>query len=322
NLVLILFDFYGRDLAKYSIIRSIIGLTSYPENLSFGILNSTLMNPNYISGFAGALTAFFLTKALIYTGKKRTFHAVLSVLSFIVILASLSTSGFLSFLALIPIIALIAFIKKRGIKTLFTSLIILSCFCVSFLVLYTHTNRVWDETIGFFTGRAQSLTEELAVQQDDNDEFTLSNIKQTASSGRVYIWRKTIELIKERPLLGYGHDTLLYHFSQFDPEQAENLGFLSLVTKPHNMYLEVAFGSGLIALISLLALLILHLFHTTKTIIKGNNDKTRFSASILVFWCAFLLQCLFNDSLIGTSPIFWILFGVAVSFNSSLKLSN
>jgi hypothetical protein len=81
------------------------------------------------------------------------------------------------------------------------------------------------------------------------------------------------------------------------------------------MYLEVAFDSGLIALTALLTLLMLHLFHTAKKIIKGSSDTMMFTATLFVFWCTFLLQWLFNDSLIGTSPVFWILFGVAVSFN-------
>lgn len=323
NVIIALFQFYGKDLYLHNqFIRSLIIPQGHPEQLiPRTIFNSTLGNPNYTSGIACALTAFFLVAALLAESlRKNVVYSFFSLLSFTMLLATLSTSGFLSLLAVTLVIAaLICFKSNDHIKALaFAGIIILS-FSLSFTVLHWHKPAVWNETLGFF--KLTDLKKEVDfTQSKSSNEFILEKQVATSSSGRTYIWRKTAELIKERPILGYGHDTIGYYFPQGDPLRTRYLGNYELIDKPHNMYLEVAFGSGVIALFSLIALILLHFYHTARKILKSvkSGSEIYFPASLFAFWCAFLVQWLFNDSVIGSSTIFWTLFGISVSLNQEL----
>jgi O-antigen ligase len=86
------------------------------------------------------------------------------------------------------------------------------------------------------------------------------------------------------------------------------------VDKPHNFYLNIAYGSGLFAFIALACLLMLHFYACCKLIRNSLNTKQRMNLAVFFAgWLAYLLQGMFNDSIIGTAPVFWILFGVSVS---------
>ena len=56
--------------------------------------------------------------------------------------------------------------------------------------------------------------------------FTLPELPESGwgpGTGRIYIWEKTLKLVKERPLFGYGLDTLMYNFPHDNIEARANL---------------------------------------------------------------------------------------------------
>jgi hypothetical protein len=46
-----------------------------------------------------------------------------------------------------------------------------------------------------------------------------------------------------------------------------------------------------------------------------DGERGVFQAGLLAFWVAFSIQFFFNESIIGTSIIFWLFFGVGISLN-------
>lgn len=346
NTAIILFDFYGKDLYSASeFTRSLINPQGLPQELiPRGRLNSTLGNPNYVSGLASALAAFFLTAALLVENlRKRLLYVILSSLSFTMLLASFSTSGFISLLAAIPVIAILACLKAGSrLHTLAVAGTALLCYLLVFTALNSHNPGVWDQTLGFFgkidikkeveepnkasglSPQPDSPANERQHRPDSANEFAIEKQIGTASSGRIYIWGKTVQLIKERPLLGYGPDTLAYYFPQGDPMRTRHLNVTELVDKPHNMYLGVAFGSGVIALGALFILILLHFYNTLRGLLKGKltGGSIYLQAALFTFWCTFLIQFLFNDSLVTTSPVFWTLFGIGVSLNNGMNMGS
>lgn len=67
-------------------------------------------------------------------------------------------------------------------------------------------------------------------------------------------------------------------------------------------------------LLAFIWLIIQHMWNSMKSLRGGTTGKCGvLVASLFAAWCAYLVQGMFNDSIIGTAPVFWILFGVSVS---------
>lgn len=311
NAVIVLFNFYDRNLSDMDFIKSIIYGVSVPiERLTNGNFTTTLANRNYLSGLTGATTAFFIMLTLLKTNiKTRLLCGFLSVVSFIAELASLSSSGFLSLLVVLPVIAFIAmFRNKDRLKTLGAAGLLFVAFGLAFWGMNSYNDLVSTEALGPLLA-AGNIIDSVSTGEELSQDTSVNT-----GGGRTYIWEKTLELISKKPVLGYGHDTLPYYFPQYDPQKV--FPALIIVDKPHNMYLETIYGSGVFALIALLVLLLQHSFHTVKVLLRGlGHHDMVIPSAFFVFWCAYLLQWLFNDSIIGSSPVFWILFGMAVSLN-------
>ena len=69
---------------------------------------------------------------------------------------------------------------------------------------------------------------------------------------RGYIWNRTIPLLKKHILVGSGPDTFLMTFPQNDYVEragAKKGFFTEILTRPHNMYLQIALQTGVLSLI-------------------------------------------------------------------------
>ena len=133
-------------------------------------------------------------------------------------------------------------------------------------------------------------------------------------TGRLYIWKETLRLIAQKPVTGYGMDTLSYAFPQNHLDKVAGLGSYSIyVTKPHNAYIGYAYGAGIPALIAFLALNVfaavafLRWFFSRRA--AGEAPDVMIMCAFLG-WAAYLAQAFVNDDLISTAPLWWTLFGV------------
>ena len=136
-------------------------------------------------------------------------------------------------------------------------------------------------------------------------------IKTDDLSGRVFIWRETIDLIKERPFLGYGYASLVYElnsYSIFDP--GTKWPSNDIFDKPHNSYLEIAYGGGLLSLAAFMLLFVNLFFHGLESL-RENFDPR--NLSVFMAMLAFLIQALINDSNVGSYPVMFIFFGILIS---------
>lgn len=143
--------------------------------------------------------------------------------------------------------------------------------------------------------------------------------KELLGSARGYIWSRSLPLLKNTVVLGFGPDTYPAYFPQNDLKgklyaYGNNL---ELVDKPHNLYLQIALNTGII---SLLAVVVLFGLYIVKSIrIYFNNDFSTFysrvGVSIFVSIIGYLGAAFFNDSVVSVAPIFWLLLGLGVSVN-------
>lgn len=141
-------------------------------------------------------------------------------------------------------------------------------------------------------------------------------------SKRGYIWARALNILKKNLLLGTGPDTFFVAFPNEDLVNMYNSGFvLEYISKPHSFYLQIATQMGLPALLCMLIFIGWYLFDSFKIYWKA--ECTGYLSCIgkasLVAVIGFLIMGLTNDSIIGVSPIFYLVLGMGIGINYTLK---
>ncbi|MFW6273901.1 MAG: O-antigen ligase family protein [Halanaerobium sp.] len=145
--------------------------------------------------------------------------------------------------------------------------------------------------------------------------------KEMLASKRGYIWSRTIPLLDDALLTGYGPDT----FAMFFPQE-DALGKLryyntakKIVDKPHNIYLQFWVNTGLLSLTAVVILFAVYFLRNFKYYLKINfNDYfSRIGLGLFAAFTAYAAAGFFNDSVISVAPVFWLILGLgaAVEFN-------
>jgi hypothetical protein len=149
--------------------------------------------------------------------------------------------------------------------------------------------------------------------------------RETFASNRGYIWSRTIPMLKDALITGYGPDNYPMVFPQEDYVGRFNVGdegmLNILVDKPHNMYLQTAVNTGVISLLALLAVWVIYLFDSFKLYLKGNIESFAqyMGAATFLSISAYLVAGLFNDNVISVAPLFWVLLGTGIGINRMIK---
>ncbi|WDC83214.1 O-antigen ligase family protein [Caloramator sp. mosi_1] len=98
--------------------------------------------------------------------------------------------------------------------------------------------------------------------------------KERLGSGRVYIWSRSIPLLKKTLFIGYGPDTYALYFPQHD--YIGKFLFLNtpniLVDKPHNMYLQNAINIGIVGTLAFILFIIGYLIYSFREIITMEDN--------------------------------------------------
>lgn len=333
NLFIITMNFYGDDLLQKAAVKKIVTLF-LPEGASISegsILVGTLNQWNYMSGMFAIMVVLFLAAAIFEENVIRSIgHMMIGLASMSVVLMSLSSSGFLTIVFLFPILIFYLFktkLKKQGILVLSIFLILV---VPIFHTLATQIPKVWYESIGLvfkhnpydvyvepeptsYKFNSEGLFSTKVFAAEKFELPILPERSNAAGSGRVYIWGKTLDLVKEHPVFGYGLDTFMYNFPHYNIDARAGLMDENTITdKTHNMYVGWLYGTGFIGFLSVMLLIALSLFKPLKAAIK-NNSAILWILGIA--WGAYLIQALFNDSLPGTSAPMWAIAGILVAMS-------
>ena len=137
-------------------------------------------------------------------------------------------------------------------------------------------------------------------------------------TGRGFIWARTNPLLPKYLLLGCGPDNFIYVFPNDDFFEAQNHHYGGqVVTKPHCLYLQMAVQTGGISLLAFLtfygwyAVWSLRLYFGR----KQRLTERRLGCAALLGSLGYMISGLTNDSMVATSPVFWILVGLGIAFN-------
>ncbi|MEO4054103.1 O-antigen ligase family protein [Solibacillus sp. CAU 1738] len=336
NLYIITMNFYGKDLLQNAAVQKFVSML-LPEGASISQgshLVGTLNQWNYMSGMFAIMTVMYLAWAIISKNWGETIvGAITASASVAIMFMSISTSGFLT-VVISLIVVLIIFIKAPMKKNAFVAIMLFLVTTVPiFHILASKNDLVWKESFGFMF---DSNPYEETSSQTTLNHFGNFGLKQayaadqtfelpvlpekgwSLGSGRMYIWDKTLDLVADRPILGYGLDSIVYNFPHYNIDaRSGNNSENTIVDKPHNLYIGILYGTGVIGALALLLILLSTAFTGAKAFV----DKKKLQMTVLFIGVfAFGVQALFNDSLPGVTPIVFVFMGILISLIENKKM--
>jgi putative inorganic carbon (HCO3(-)) transporter len=251
----------------------------------------------------GAYISLFLPIAIslfIYKSDKR--YLIITSILFAALVSSLTRSSWISLGVYITILlALSIKNKKRLINCFFVLVVMISIFLgLNYL------------KSGQLNTRLISISNDATSLQQSGNEM--------AGSGRVYIWKNGLDLLWDKPLLGYGVDNFGSAFmSKYSNEakfMVKNLG--GVVSKAHNEYLEILINNGVLSLaiyLFILAAIVIKLLG------KGMKEQNKYLIAIGLSIISYCVQAFFNISIICVSPVFWSILAVGYGLTKQDELA-
>ncbi len=142
-------------------------------------------------------------------------------------------------------------------------------------------------------------------------ELLHGNFSDEFGTYRIFLWKRTISLISQYPIIGSGPDTFAIRFMAKYTADIMAIGPLTINDTAANVYLTMIINLGILGLINYLTFI----FYQLKMGIKKINE---YSSVLLVAIICYLIQDFFNLSLVIVTPIFWLLMGLHyISINNS-----
>lgn len=116
------------------------------------------------------------------------------------------------------------------------------------------------------------------------DRYNFKNYKTSRNAKeRIAIWNNTIELIKDKPVLGHGAGNWDVFFASKGIGNIPRMAVLgNSVARPHNDYLWITSETGLIGILLYLALLVLIYWQAIISIVKSTDFTHTVSLILLV----------------------------------------
>lgn len=156
------------------------------------------------------------------------------------------------------------------------------------------------------------------------DSFGFENNYDFATR-RGYIWSRTLPMLPSTILFGIGQDNFTYQFPNNDYVGKINCSFdAQIITKPHNMYLQIWVQDGMFACLALIALYIMLAAGTLKNCWNSQKKTVlqKLSIAILCSTSGYMITGLANDATICVAPVFWILMALGFVINGLVQKSS
>jgi len=283
-------------------IVSAIGILQYfgyniiSVNAHFNIHRSSGMfgNPSLLAGYL--VLVFPVSLALFFRARDSIITALLglaSLLIFIATMTSFTRGGWLAIL----LTTLIFFIwsrknwfqkKAKIIAVIFTMLS-----TILLLLVYTSTASSEINLVDRIKSATQPSSGSLGTRWE--------------------IWRGSLELIKERPLLGSGPDTFALVFPRHKSAKlTASQSYHELNDNAHNYLLQIAVTLGIPALLIFIFIFVRSLSISGKGL---DEESSLIYRGLLVGVLGYLITVSFEVAIIGATFIIWIIFGIAASFS-------
>ena len=249
--------------------------------------SSVFYNPNH---FAYYLTISLILVINLFLNKNSKIKNIINYIMFIVIfcvfILNNTFGSFLGFLLAFIILFILFIIKK---KYLLKMTILL--FTIMILSLSVSNNRGVIVINNF-----NSLFGDIETLSTETEESKLAKV-----GNRYILWKYGLEMIKERPIIGYGLDNLWDKYRSYGINE----------DRPHNEFIQMGASSGIITLS-------IYILFLALIIIKGlKQDNINILLSITVI--GYLGSSFFGNTMFYTTPYFYLIIGSLVLLNSKQK---
>lgn len=184
------------------------------------------------------------------------------------------------------------------------------------------TNQMTDDgTYYYYTdlGKITKLTADTV-----SADFASLVDKSNLASGRGYIWNKTIAILKNYVFLGSGADTYALVYPNDDFVDKYNNGYDNMIlTKPHNLYLQIAVQTGILSLICFLVFYLWYFISSLRLYFKQKltTPLAAVGFAILLGTMGYMVSGLANDSTITIAPLYWGLMGIGIGINHRIRVA-
>jgi len=207
-----------------------------------------------------------------------------------------------AFLGIFFFLVLFFSFKKKK-QYVYSSLVIFFIFIFLFLFLNLSSLEI-NKTDSVFIKRVKSL----------------SQIKK-AGEIRFIWWKHSIDLIKKKPVLGYGLESQHNIFAKYyQPEYAVLEAINLMPDRAHNDFLDIGLSAGLIGLLSYIFLLAYVFIKGIKKVFKSiDNEEKIILLVLLTGLFAYLISLQFSFHIILTGAYFWAFLAMILRISYGFK---
>jgi len=252
------------------IIFDFISIVLYPEGLSaFGIFGWVLggKNNRFCYVFLASLLSIISWYQIPDKKKNKMLFklAILETIAIVSVVLVKSSTSTVSVCLLVGFIFLYPVLKSDKFFNMYTYIISHSVIWVSITLYNAVLADKLSEITGFLVGKDATFT------------------------GRTPIWNAVLDLIKEKPLWGYGEESISANVKRTG---------ISYFLNTHNQVLELLYTGGALLLITFLIILVLCLMR---------NHKKKSVISIFASWSIFALLFEFTQEAIMLEFLLWVI---------------
>lgn len=260
---------------------------------------STFRNPNFLGSYLVLVLPLAIYLHII-NKKKIHFFGFSVFIIYFVLLATYTRGSWVG--AFISFLCFIFFCRKSKME--FRNLYkVIFVFGLATLIFISVDNSD-------FLARVTSIGTDAVsfLKRDNNYDY--------AGSFRIFIWERVIQLIAQRPWIGYGPEALGDVFTNtYRQEVISRFGYI-IFDKAHNEYLHIAVTSGIPALLTYLLLVVTILKESVKKIYQNPIMIPIFSSVI-----GYLVQAFFNISIVSSAHLYWIFLGALMYLSNEKQIT-
>lgn len=137
---------------------------------------------------------------------------------------------------------------------------------------------------------------------------------------RVYIWGQTLQLIRLRPWLGWGLETLGIVFPYDRAAMVRVFGPRpTIVDKAHNDLLQIAVSIGIPGALAYAAVWGMVVWSAVRMWRRAEGEPRVLAAGWLAAIIAYLVQVQFSFSVVALAPVVWLLAGAAAGWEAESR---
>jgi hypothetical protein len=137
---------------------------------------------------------------------------------------------------------------------------------------------------------------------------SIADPQTVTGRGRIVQWERTLHMIADRPVIGFGPDTYAMQFPRYiDARFERTVGRDVVPDRAHNVFLDLASNAGLLGVAAYVAVVVLVVLVIVRTL---HRDPVTVGLSGAAF--AYLVQLQFSFPLADLDALFWLFAGMIV----------